>query len=132
MRPKGLNRVHLLAAALWLTAPSAQARDAAFAGPGASTCAEYADLARTSPTLADEIYISWAQGFLSAVNAEILSRFVLNLDSDHYPVSAQTAFLREYCDKHPLAVFVSAVHALWGELMRQRVYTSFTPPGGAQ
>jgi hypothetical protein len=79
-------------------------------GVGLGSCAEYAELYQKSPEAIDNMYYSWAQGFISGVNA--------GLEKDFFDLNALTTdqmkrFIRQYCDAHPLASYRNAV----GELM---------------
>ena len=87
---------------------------AAFIGLGASTCAEFAEMYRASPAQTERAFYSWAQGYMSGMNDNlILLKLppIKNLNS--IPNDEKQSFLRTYCDSHPLNFYASAVTQLY-------------------
>jgi hypothetical protein len=46
--------------------------NAAWAGYGAATCAQFAEIYRQNPSNARTMFIGWAQGFMSGLNHALL------------------------------------------------------------
>lgn len=72
-------------------------------GPGAASCAAY--VALYDGVVPTREFVSWAQGYLAAVNVAYGQR--IDLDS-----ARVGAWLLDYCRKHPQHRFGIAVHAL--------------------
>jgi hypothetical protein len=86
-------------------------------GPGTETCAEVAQYYRQDPKLAKALFFSWAQGFLSGVN---MSSLPVTANVGAMTVENQEAYLREYCETHPLMHYVEAVMALYTSLPKSQ------------
>jgi len=95
------------------------AEKAAFtAGPGATTCAQFARSYAADPN-AELAYFFWAQGWFSGVNGmegmtHGRKRSLKDLFS--IPMQEQMLILREYCDQHPLEMYADATAFLWTRL----------------
>lgn len=79
-------------------------------GVGASSCAEYANLYRKNPTMAEEIYVQWGLGFLGGRNYESILR--QRKPVRFLPVDGRSklaAHVRDLCDRRPLMKFRDAV-----------------------
>jgi hypothetical protein len=94
------------------------------AGVGASSCAEYAKAYRLDPHQTDQVYGSWAQGYISGVN---MGRRDLYADMGAKTSDEMDRFLRKYCNDHPLANFIDAATELWGSLFPLREYKAPAP-----
>jgi hypothetical protein len=72
-------------------------------GAGMQSCGSFAETYRQSPTMAETLFFSWAQGFMSATNIYriVAGNNAKNLNA--ISVEAQQARIRTYCDVHPLA-----------------------------
>ena len=81
-------------------------------GLGAKSCAQFAQEYLEAPEIAEPLYFTYAQGYMSALN--ILMRALKNpiYDLAAWPVSRQEASLRNFCDRNPSAEFVFAVQNL--------------------
>jgi hypothetical protein len=109
------RRMRAIAAIVWFAAltiaPSAQGEPAAMFGAGAQTCAQFAQHYRRSPSQSEDMYFSWAQGFMSSLNMVNPNlrqpRSVRDLAA--WSVNRQQFYLRDYCDQHPLTLFAAAV-----------------------
>lgn len=71
-------------------------------GVGTGTCAIFASHYRGDPKLAELVYGSWAQGFLAGLN--LSTREARNIAAT--TAREQFAYLRRYCDEHPLALMM--------------------------
>lgn len=98
-----------------IIAPSGVAQAANAEGAGVRSCGEFAKDYQQSPREAEALYFSWTEGFLSGVNAgfRALSQPIRDLSGT--PLDAQKAFIRAYCDGHPLAQYSDAVMELYSK-----------------
>ena len=98
------------------TAGVSVADEAARVGSGARTCATFTNDYATNPALTEPIYFAWAQGYMSALNDERLRT------RNHYRnlaamgIETLASALRQYCDNHPRAYYLQAVHDLYESL----------------
>src|SRR6516165_8207555 len=83
----------------------------ALIGYGASTCAQFANLFKLDQGFED-IYFSWAEGYLSGWNDAQLKTTKSFRDLSSLSTNEQQAFLRSYCDQHPLSGYLEAVWTL--------------------
>ena len=101
-------------AAGMLMAPVIAAADEvlAVAGAGASSCGKFIADTEGTETMS-LIYFSWAQGFLTGLNA----KYVKSRDStDLSDRDALELFIENYCEENPLDNYVRAAAKLWHEL----------------
>jgi hypothetical protein len=91
--------------------PGATQQDLAGAGAGGVTCAEFAKAYAAAPQVTEDLYYSWALGFMTGLNTENPDNLfaVLNATSQHNETSA----IRDYCDAHPQAKYIDAVLDLY-------------------
>jgi hypothetical protein len=84
-------------------------------GAGTATCGEFAQVYRLDPSRTELVFGSWAQGFVSGQNRVTLhsGRYV---DLSENKIEGQNAYLRRYCDEHPLAPFYKGVIEYYGTL----------------
>jgi hypothetical protein len=105
-------QLKMMLAWLLLTQTAAFAEgEMALRGVGTSSCAEFANTYAKDPHNIETIYFSWAQGYWSCQNSNLLP-------NDQYrelagSTDAQKATLRSYCDKHPLAIYWEAAVAVF-------------------
>lgn len=83
-------------------------------GIGYASCAIYAKRYAENPKIADFMFFTWAQGYMTAANAELAR-------SGHYhdlggSIDDQEAYMHGYCDTHPLASYSEAVMDLYTSL----------------
>jgi hypothetical protein len=107
----------VIALAMALTASVANAQQpkpAAVMGVGIISCTKFAQTIRENPD-AMEVYLSWGQGFMSAVNlgARVNGKFH-NLNA--WSTDDQKAFLRKYCTDNLTGDVFHAVVAMYGML----------------
>ena len=118
-------RVRNYAFAIALTFLPAQvlaAEKAAWSGSGTMSCAEVTGALQQHP--GDEnLFFSWAQGFMSGLNTDLLKHGETDLNS--LPVDAQKQFVRSYCKEHPHAPYFEAVFKLFDELRRDQGLPSY-------
>jgi hypothetical protein len=90
------------------------------AGAGMMTCSNFAEAYRQSPDVAEMFYFSWAQGFMSGMNSVYLSRLGAGYDLSTHTATDQQAYIRDYCNQHPLATYGEAATALFGTMTPRR------------
>jgi hypothetical protein len=85
---------------------TAEAQETAMRGIGTRSCGEFAKHYRRSPASADLIFNSWAQGFWSGLNGQLLvdGKPIRNLAGSF---DTMAAGLRFACDQRPLATFMT-------------------------
>jgi hypothetical protein len=89
--------------------------DFATMGIGTFTCGKFAEEYRTgSPTEVENVYFTWAQGFMSAANIGLKSGSYRDMSA--MTLDAEKEFVRNYCGEHPLARYFQAVMELWLKL----------------
>jgi hypothetical protein len=81
-------------------------------GIGATTCGEFATKYKKQPEAIETLYFTWAQGFLTGANVSRLAAKQPARDLNSKPLSEQKAYLRSYCDSHPLSEYFLAVLSL--------------------
>ncbi len=86
------------------------------AGPGITTCAQFAEYYRRNSVNAEIAYFAWAQGFMSAVNLPKRIRNEPTRNLMGIPTASQKQHLRGFCDQRPLSEFVHAVMSLYESL----------------
>jgi hypothetical protein len=94
--------------AILLAAP-VSGQQMALRGIGTTSCAEFAKAYKIDPTYAETVYASWAQGLMSGANLLTMRDQKQFRDLGAKPYEMQMMQIRNYCDSHPLATFVSAV-----------------------
>jgi hypothetical protein len=105
---------------LFLTSALAQPAAVKIVGVGSTSCRQFLLESRTTPT-AQRDYLTWAQGFMSAV---LLSRpagvdEALDLNPPAFPIREQLAFLHDACEVAPATNFSDAVERLYEELRKR-------------
>ena len=102
-------------------AHAAQAKDLiAGMGVGYMTCTQFANFYKDDAEGVETEFLDWAEGFMSGVNfgnftdEHAVPGKTVNLAT--MELKEQKAFLRRYCDQHPLAQYVDAVLHLMMEM----------------
>lgn len=94
-------------------------------GVGGQTCGEFADAYRRDPHIAETIYFTWAQGFMSGQNVLVVLATGKTVDLSAVSLTELEARIRDYCDAHPLAVYYFAVENVYRSLPSPPVVTAF-------
>jgi hypothetical protein len=88
-------------------------------GIGMHTCGEFAKAYVAHPDVTEDLYFTWAQGFMTGLNfmatvVKLPAREIRgeNMDS----MKSYHSYIRTYCDSHPLAGYLEAVSSLWRSL----------------
>jgi hypothetical protein len=82
---------------------------------GLRSCGQFAKDYQQSPLMAEDVYFAWTEGFLSGANQAVKSLSRPLRDLSGLPLDAQKAFIRGYCDQHPLAQYCDAVIELYSQ-----------------
>jgi hypothetical protein len=102
---------------------SIAAQKAAWSGAGTMSCREIADALQQHPE-DENLFFSWAQGFMSGLNTDLLKRGETDLNS--LPLEAQKQFVRSFCKDHPRAPYFEAVFKLFDKMRRDQGLPSYT------
>jgi len=95
--------------------------EAVVGGVGIRTCAQFAKDYQSNPSYEETIYANWALGFMSGMNAILDATDKPKRDLAAISFEDKKHFLREYCDGHPLQIYMEGVVQLMRSLpvMRQ-------------
>ena len=131
---KRLSKLRHLAAAaglFLLMAPDAAAAEkaTAVAGAGGTTCAVFASRYKENIEKVENVYFTWAQGFMSGLNTGLIASHseTPDLHPNDFDTEDQQRYIRHYCDQHPLADYYAAVMDLYME-MREKQGLPLWPP----
>src|SRR5687768_5009634 len=97
--------------ALAFSSSSLTAQVHGFQGAGVSTCGTFASHYKSSPEFYENYYFTWAQGFMSGLNAHFGNVTSEVRDLNAKSTEDQARAIRDYCDKHPLQIYIEAVRA---------------------
>jgi hypothetical protein len=94
-------------------------------GVGTQTCAKFASDYRSSADFTENLYYTWAQGYMAGLNMGVRimnanAKEKSGRDVTGLTLAAQKAFLRDYCNQHPLADYYQGVIQLFGKLPWKR------------
>lgn len=87
-------------------------------GAGSASCSEFIASYKKLPTVAELQFFGWASGWESGVNAALIMEHKqpLDLKPPGFAYQEQFAYIRRYCETHPLDQFVYAVMNLMTEI----------------
>jgi hypothetical protein len=85
-------------------------------GPGMQSCGEFSRLYATNPTATEDLFYTWAQGFMSALNLSFVSTTGAYRLITPDGIVGYKLRLRSYCDAHPPSQYVQAVMDLYNSL----------------
>lgn len=110
-----VNRFYVFVLTSLLSVNLAQAKENYdLMGVGANSCAKFAKDYQRNPTLWEEFYFFWAQGWMSGFNNSRVGKEQRDLNS--MEVSEQEKFIRDYCNNPPSEDYHIAVLNLYLEL----------------
>jgi len=116
-------RIHAFAIALtFLPAHVLAAETAGWSGAGTMSCGEVMGALQQRPE-DENLFFSWAQGFMSGLNTELLKRGETDLNG--LPLDAQKQFIRSYCKEHPRAPYFGAVFKLFDQMRHDQGLPSY-------
>ena len=96
------------------------AQEGAGRGVGTTSCSQYAQLYKADPKITEQVFASWAQGFMTGFNFSTLREHHFR-DMSAKTVDALNTHARLYCNAHPLASFVQAVLDFFSTLPDRQV-----------
>lgn len=82
-------------------------------GIGIQSCGYFASQYKNAPELIENSFFYWAQGMMTGMNLASRANGGIAKDLSAKSVGDQTAFIRSYCDEHPLAQYWKAVADLY-------------------
>ena len=122
----GHSSLLIIAVFLGVTSIS-QAEEIAARGAGVLTCRQFANMYRGQPELAENVFFTWAQGFMTGVNYAKIAAHGKSANLGAMTTAKQKRYIRSYCDAHPSEFFLKAATNLYFTLPRKTVKL---PPGG--
>jgi len=90
--------------------------EAVVGGVGVRTCAQFAKDYQSNPSYEETIYANWALGFMSGMNAILDATDKPKRDLAAISFEDKKHFMREYCDGHPLQIYMEGVVQLMRSL----------------
>ena len=117
-----MKRIALALAFLSFSAASLAAEKAAWQGPGTVSCAEFGKAFREDPKN-ESLFFSWALGFMSGLNTDLLQHGETNLNG--LPIKTQKQAIKTYCSDHPRAAYFEAVFALYNRMRHDQGLPSY-------
>jgi hypothetical protein len=97
---------------------SVEAQPSNVVGMGTGRCQEFNSQYQKNPKVAENLYFTWVQGFMSGANIVL---YKAKAPTHHIETAAEDAyrqFLRSYCDKYPLHNFIDGVLELMATLKK--------------
>lgn len=108
----------VVAVLLFCLVDTALAQSGNVVGIGTGTCGDFAGHYRRDSKTYELLYFTWAQGFISATNLTLYFGKQETYQLDPNSVEVYQAFVRRFCDQHPLKAYVDAVVALLSTLKK--------------
>jgi hypothetical protein len=100
---------------------SAASEEIALTGVGTSSCSEVVRYySKANPAGVELVFFSWAQGFMAGWNVGLVDQQNLKIDLSLMNDDDQKRYLRQYCEQHPLKMYVDGVVALMGQMKHPR------------
>ncbi len=84
-------------------------------GIGVHSCAEFAKSYAANPTVTENVYFAWVEGFMSGLNLSAISHKAPYriLEPGDEKMRYYMLYIRSFCDNHPLSPYYGAVTALY-------------------
>ena len=95
---------------------------AGWSGAGTMSCADVAAALQQHPE-DENLFFSWAQGFMSGLNTDLLKHGETDLNG--LPLDAQKQFIRSYCSDHSRAPYFEAVFKLFEKMRHDQGLPSY-------
>ena len=133
MNNASIKGLALLIVLICFPALSTGAEKAGWIGPGTVSCADFGQACRDDPKNAENLFFSWALGFMSGLNTQLLEHGETDLNG--LPMDKQKEFIRAECKAHPQAAYFAAVFDLYNHMRRDQGLPSYykiwhEPPSG--
>jgi len=107
---------------LSVSAQSIAAEKAGWSGSGTLACAEVTDAIQQHPE-DENLLFSWAQGFMSGLNTDLLEHGETDLNG--LPLEAQKQFVKSYCKERPRSPYFEAVFKLFDKMRHDQGLPSY-------
>ena len=107
---------------LSVSAQSIAAEKAGWSGSGTIACAEVTDAIQQHPE-DENLLFSWAQGFMSGLNTDLLEHGETDLNG--LPLEAQKQFVKSYCKERPRSPYFEAVFKLFDKMRHDQGLPSY-------
>jgi hypothetical protein len=106
-----------LALATWVSASGAMSQTIAIVGTGTASCSRFTSAIADRP-LEEREFFAWGQGYMSGIlfTAPAGVDDGLSLTPESFPIPAQIAFVRAFCDQFPTATYSEGVETLYRAL----------------
>src|SRR5262245_50042264 len=98
-------------------------------GVGTSSCGKFMNSYKENPARTKNLYLSWAQGFMSSINFNRKMQNGTPIDFGVSPSAAQLGWIRSYCQKNPMKTYLRAATELFLALEQAQTRTSKKMPG---
>jgi hypothetical protein len=95
---------------------------AGWSGAGTMSCGEVTAALQQHPE-DENLFFSWAQGFMSGLNTELLKRGETDLNGRS--LDTQKQFISSYCKEHPRAPYFEAVFKLYDGMRHDQGLPSY-------
>jgi hypothetical protein len=97
-----------------------QAAEIAAQGAGILTCRQFANMYRGHPELTENVFFTWAQGFMTGVNYAKIAAHGKSANLGAMTTAKQKRYIRSYCDAHPSEFFLKAITNLYFRFPRSK------------
>ncbi len=96
-------------------------------GLGLQTCGEFAKSYVGNPTVVEDTYFTWAEGFMSGLNfvTAVYKMPGREFSSGDISMQSYQSYIRAFCNQHPMAQYLEAVFALYSSLPLTQSNSSF-------
>jgi hypothetical protein len=108
-----------LMVAVCVTPSPSNAAESGGYGVGMQTCGEFAKAYVAHPGVTEDLYFTWAQGFLTGLNfmATVVKQPAREIKGgDARSVKSYQSYVRSFCETHPLSGYYEGVAQLWRSL----------------
>ena len=88
-------------------------------GIGMQTCGQFAEAYVAHPDVTENLYFTWAQGFMTGLNfmATVVKQPAREINGgDVASMKSYRTSIRSFCNEHPLAAYYEGVARLWRSL----------------
>lgn len=114
---RGANFSVTFAIATWGSGSGAMAQTVAIVGTGTASCSQFM-MAIADRPVEEREYFAWAQGYMSGIllTAPAGVDDGLSLTPKAFPVAAQIAFVRAFCERFPATTYSDGIETLYRAL----------------
>jgi hypothetical protein len=88
-------------------------------GIGMQTCGQFSNAYVAHPDVTEDLYFTWAQGFMTGLNfmatvVKVPAREIKGEDMGN--MRSYRSYIRTFCEEHPMAGYYEGVSSLWRNL----------------